>query len=350
VTSKLEKNVFILLTPHSYLNACELQYKLKLSKESMYIYFLTEHRESLRQINNIIDSTKWQRIRFLFGQKGRKIGKNKFFELLILIRNHIYVLYLNLFISQARRLVIGNILNPWMKFLVSRSNAKEIFILDDGNSTIPILMENRNINDKFCIPPQLKSRKNRLMFRLQNLPVRNNRLIFFTIFDQWDENHSMKKIINNLEFLKMFDGSFHKTNEVLLIGSPLADFGLITKEVFHKVLLAIQEYFTGQEVVYVRHRTESEELPGELKTISLDKPVELYLLENRILPSVVASFFSSAGINLNRIFGNQLKVFYIRIPDDYIVNPQYLSLLNVLSDYYSREEKENFRILNLDIH
>jgi len=344
-----EKNIFILLTPHSYLNAYELQYKFRLPKESLYIYFLTEHRESIRQIEKIIDQSTWGRIRFLFGQKGRKIGKSKISEILFTLRNFAYIFCLSIRIAKVRRLVIGNILNPWMRFLVSHSHAEEIIILDDGNATIPILQENRNIEEQFRIPPQLKARKNRLLSWLQNSPVMNNKLIFFTVFNAWDDNHTVKKISNDFGYLKQFVGSFKTTAEVLFIGSPLVNFGLISKEVFQQLVEYLKIFFDGQELVYVRHRTEPEEFSGNLKCVSFDRPIELYLLENKIIPAIVASFFSTAGINLHKIFGNQLHVLNIRIPDNLITNTKYANVLKVLSDYYSKQENEYFRIIDIDI-
>ena len=344
-----EKNVFILLTPHSYLNACELKYKFRLPKETLFIYFLTEHKESLRQIENIINPSFWGGIRFLFGRKGRQIGKSKVSEILFFVRNFARIFYLSIRISRVRRLVVGNILNPWMRFLVSHSRAKEIIILDDGNATIPILQENRKIEEQFRIPPQMKIRKNMLISWLQNSPVMNNQLKFFTVFDSWDNNHTLIKISNDFGYMKQFVGSFETTAEVLFIGSPLVNFGLISGEVFQQLLTSLIKYFIGHELIYVRHRTEPEEFPGNLKCISFDRPIELYLLENKILPPVVASFFSTAGINLHRIFGNRLQVLNMRIPDYLITNPQYSNLLKVLSDYYRKQENEYFRIIDIDI-
>jgi len=356
---KPEKNIFILLTPHSYLNACELQFKFRLPEESLYIYFLTEHRESLRQIENMLDSTTREginqggimggEIRFLFGSKGRRIGRSKISELILVIRNFVYIFFLSIHISKIKRLVIANILNPWMRFLVSRSRAEEIIVLDDGNATIPILQENRNIEEQFRIPSQLKARKNWLMSRLQNSPIMNARLKFFTVFDSWDKDHTLIKIPNDLGYMKQFAGSFKTTSEVLFIGSPLVNFGLISEEVFQRLIAYLKKFFNGLELVYVRHRTEPEEFHGGLKCISFEKPIELYLLENKILPPVVASFFSTAGINLHRIFGNRIQVINMRIPDHLITNPQYANLLKVLSDYYTRQVNDCFRIIDMDI-
>jgi hypothetical protein len=135
----------------------------------------------------------------------------------------------------------------------------------------------------------------------------------------------------------------------LFIGSPLVNFGLISKEVFQQIIVYLKNFFDGQELVYIRHRTEPEEFPGNLKCVSFDRPIELYLLENKILPPVVASFFSTAGINLHRIFGNRLQVLNMRIPDNLISNPQYSKLVKVLSDYYRKQENEYFRIIDIDI-
>jgi hypothetical protein len=180
--------------------------------------------------------------------------------------------------------------------------------------------------------------------------VMNNRLKFFTVFDNWDDSHTLIKIPNDFDYLKHFAGSFIRTNELLIIGSPLVNFGLISKEVFQQVLTSLEKNFAGHELIYVRHRTEPDEFPGNFKCVSFDKPVELYLLENKILPSMVASFFSTAGINLHRIFGDQLQVINLRIPDDYITNLQYASLLKVLSGYYRNQENEYFRTMEIIIN
>jgi hypothetical protein len=347
-----EKNVFILLTPHSYLNACEVQFKLKLPEESTYLCFLTEHKESLRQIENIKDQGKihWGKIQFLFGHKGRKIGKNRTTEILYLIRNFVCILFLNIRISRVNRLIVANILNPWMKYLVSKSGAKEIIILDDGNATIPILQENRHIEEQFRIPPELKARKNFLLSRLQGSPVMNNRLKFFTVFDAWDNNHTIIKISNDFGYMKQFSGSFERTPEVLVIGSPLVRFGLISLETFNKVLTSLKRIYDGHELIYVKHRTESDEYPGDFKYVSLNKPVELYLLENRILPFTIISFFSTAGINLHRIFGSQVHIVNLKIPECYITNTQYAHLVNTLTDYYRNQENDFFRTTEITIN
>jgi hypothetical protein len=103
-------------------------------------------------------------------------------------------------------------------------------------------------------------------------------------------------------------------------------------------------------LIYVKHRTESDEYPGNLEYVTFDKPVELYLIEKKILPFKVVSFFSTAGINLHRIFGNQLQVVNLKIPESYITNTQYASLLNSLIDYYRNQENDFFRTMEIRIN
>jgi hypothetical protein len=291
----------------------------------------------------------WSEIKFLFGTKGRDLGSSKWLEHIYLIRNFLKILILSRKTRKARRLVIGNILNPWMRFLVSRSSCREVYVLDDGNASIPILNQNNDIHDHFRIPSSIKVRKNILLKPLQNAKIKNNRLHFFTLFNHWGDIQTLRLIPNNFQYLKNRVANYpDKGNDVIFIGSPLVEFNLISEKLFMRIMKYVATAFKDHHLQYFRHRTEKIAASLEMEQILPDRPLEHIIINMPVLPCVVLSFFSTAGINLNRIYGSKLKVINLKIDESHIENIQYSEVLDTLAEYYRKIENEHFQIFEMN--
>jgi len=347
---RISKNstVFILLTPLSYLNASELKHHLGLSREESIICFLTEHSESFNHLDSIIDPSKWGDIHYLYGRKGRSMRGSKLNEYFHTFFNFIRILRFSGRIKKADRIVVGNILNPWMRYLISRSPCDEVYVLDDGTATIPILTQNKDIRDHFRTPDMIRGRKNLLLRYMQKSPVQNERLYFFTLFDRWNKDQTLRIIPNHLALFRKSVPSVSKSTEVMFIGSPLVEFNLIPKMLFLRIMDHIRTAVKDRPIRYIQHRTEriSDELG--MDQVLPDKPLEYFFLEMESMPAVILSFFSTAGMNLRHIYGDLLTIINLKIDESSLENTRYAEALNLMSEYYKKIEDEHFQIFTLD--
>ena len=112
------------------------------------------------------------------------------------------------------------------------------------------------------------------------------------------ENRYSKRVLQEKKINK---------NEVIVIGSPYAEDNILEKAKYHDFYLKkIKERHFDKQLIYISHRRETAENLAEIKRLgfeplSLNEPIELYLLQKNELPAVITGFYSAAILNLKKI-------------------------------------------------
>lgn len=86
---------------------------------------------------------------------------------------------------------------------------------------------------------------------------------------------------------------------------------------YERHLNNLNNFYNGKKIYYFPHRDEKkfQNFPQKFKIEKIELPIELYLLRNKVLPGVIAGFYSTALFTLNEILVDK-KIDIININFD----------------------------------
>jgi len=292
-------NLFIVGTPLQLLNAIEAVEHFKLENNILVIVHRSLKANKV-QMDSIISLHKWKEVINIEYSKNSSILK-----------------YINL-IKHLKRNSYKYIFIPKLeivpKLVIANVEKKKVFLLDDGIMTISIY-ENNIKNKKFN---KYNFKEIRFLFFGLKIKIKD-KINLFTYFDL-KPIHGIEVIKNELTFLKKtyLEGATKEDSCVFFLGHPSSKY--IDDETYYGSLLNIVKKY-NQKIVYIPHRGESEKSKAILSAmqnqffsvLDINMPVELYFLENKIYPSKVLAYYSTALITLNIIY-KECEISFIPIP------------------------------------
>ncbi len=292
------KNLFIIGTPLQLLNAIEAVKEFKLENNILVVVHRSLQANKI-QIENIKKLYQWEEIIEIAYSKNSSIFK--YINLVKYLKNNRYAY---IFISKLEvvpKIVIPNVIK------------EKVFILDDGVMTISLYENNikKNKINKYDFK-ELRF----LLFGLK-IVIRDT-INLFTYFDL-KPIPKVEIIKNNLTFLKenYLEGTLRDDEILYFLGHPSSKY--ISDEEYVESLVKIINFF-NKKIVYIPHRGETQEMIKRISALKssllsvedINMPVELYFLENKIYPSEVIAYYSTALITLKIIY-NKCKISYIPI-------------------------------------
>lgn len=181
---------------------------------------------------------------------------------------------------------VGNYESKFIHFIIP-FNVKKIILLDDGNLTLKI-QENFTTKKYFN---------------------------WFTVFDLVLLKNQIS-VKNKYKYLNLHLIKGSKQEDlVLFIGTGLCEYEIITEEYNLELLKKISNRYFDKEIIYVAHRSENNEKLStinkifNIKVIRFEYPIELFSVNNDYFPTLIASFYSSALITLEKIYGVEIVAF-----------------------------------------
>lgn len=275
------KQLFVVESPFQLLNAYEALKSFYARKQVLFVRFSGEYvnDEQIKDTLIKLGFYKIARIRCILINVKRR-GVLDIVKLLFL-----KVLYF-LISSSYKRIFIGNYESNFMRFIIPFN--RKIILLDDGFKTI-------TIQKKFT------SQKYFDWFSVFDLDLIENQVLYKNNY-----NHL------NLDYRIILK---QDSNTILFIGSKLSEVGVINEKYYLLLINKISKRYFDSDIVYVAHRGESNEKLKQIdeiqniKVIRLDCPIELISLDGRINPKIIASFYSTALITLNKIFRVETVAF-----------------------------------------
>jgi len=327
------KNLFIIGTPLQLINAIEAVKYFKL--ENNILVLVHRSRESnKKQMQEIIDLYEWEEIiEIPYSSTSSML---KYVKLVKYLKTYVYN-----YIFIAKLEVIPKLVLPNVK-------KEKVFLLDDGTFTIAIYEKQikNNILNKYNF------KELRFLFFGLKIKIRDT-INLFSYFDLEPSNGN-EVIKNSLDYLRetylqeSMLKDFSKDDEVIyFLGQPLE--ALIDTELYKNSVESIIRKF-NKKVIYICHRGESKETQDILSTIDkssfelldIGMPVELYFLYNKIYPTHIISYCSTAVTTVEMLY-EDCKSNYIQMR----VNEGNRKKYNVDHKYYY-ETFDKSRILTFD--
>lgn len=322
----IKENLFILRSPIQIINAIEAIEKFDL-KNNILVLIFNSLDKNTNQINKLVKLYRWKKI-----IKLENKSRSKLFRYVKLVNE--------LKKSKYNYLFFGN-LGTIQKVLIANLKVDNIYLLDDGTSTITYY---NNFIKKSKVN-KYNFRELRFLFFGLKFKIKSE-INLFTYFDL-EVKSNIKIVKNELTLLNNKDMlNFKHSNEIYFIGQPLDDVEVLSIDNYIKVLVAISKKF-NRKIIYIPHRAESNELKDAISKIdeqlimvlNVNMPVELYFIENKIYPNKVISFFSTA-LNTMKAIYNKVDINVVKIPYKEVNNKKYYK--EFLEDYYSKVEENNF--------
>ena len=318
-------NIFIIGTPLQLLNAIEAAEHFKLENNILIIVHrsLEANRVQIDQIRSLY---KWKEIIDIEYSKNSSLLK--YVSLVKYLKKSVYKY---IFISK---------LEVVPKIILANVQKEKVFLLDDGIMTIS-LYENNIKKGKIN-----KYNFKELRFLFFGLKIKiKDKINLFTYFDL-EPTNGIQIVKNELNFLKdkYLKGASFDSSNIYFLGHPSTRY--ITDDKYVESIHNLVKNST-KKVIYIPHRGESQKLKSlicsmdspNFSVIDINMPVELYFLENKIYPTNVVAYFSTALITLKRIYSD-CEISFIPISLDNDFN-------NILKNIYDIFNKENLKRLNV---
>jgi len=247
--------------------------------------------------------------------------------------------------DKYNQLIIGNFFSDPHLFLYHTSRIKNLVVLDDGI--------NSSLIDKYYKTEKKIIKSNFIKIFLFNFfKIKTSyplKFTMFTLFDIHFKSNNIKLIKNNFSYVKSLIKSFNDDDDIYLVGQPFVELNMITNKDYEFILSKIKSKYN--KIVYIPSRKESdlnlEKIHKKfgfeiLKTMT---NIELYFIDNGLIPKKIIGFNSSALITLNNIFNSQENLInIISYKIDFESNR--LSS-NDINKYYQKLRDSKIKILKL---
>ena len=324
-----EYNLYVIASPLQLINAQEAVKKFSLNKNILVIID-TAGKNNTLQVNKVLKKSFFQDIIRIESSK-----KSRFFIYVKLIKQLQKKSYNKVFLGN-----FGSINH----MIASNVNLKKLYLIDDGTITISIY---EGLIKRF----QTKFNMKKIRFYLFGLTTElKHTLNYFTVF-RLPAKENVEILHNDYSYLKKEYSikDFEKDKKIVyFLGQPLVENSLITKENYSKYMQEVIQYFKGNKIIYIPHRSEiftdkidsfvNENFVIQQSTI----PVELLFLEDKVAPSIVSSFVSTALFTMEEIFHEKTEVISFKVEES-----DFLKDTEIYSTYYKYLEKTSVRMVQL---
>lgn len=315
-----ETNLYIVLNQIHLINALEAKNKFKTKND---IFILIEPENQTKGLSKYISKLGNSQI-IIFNSFYKTINIRERINLIKYLQQYKYK---NIFIPYF---------SDFFRQLVCNLDYTNIVLIDDGTYNIVLYYELNNLNN-FDMPSMLKTSKIRnstsvsykiihffysiaLNFIFKAKGLKNNNcnysLIFFTIFKLPYVN-DVKIFNNNYSLLKNnYDIANQKiissTKVVYFLGQALHKSLKFTHKDYYIYIMGIISFYKNKKIVYIPHKSENKLYQKVIRKLisenfsvkTIDKPFEIYMLEQKEIPNHIASFFSSTLFTIKNIYPN----------------------------------------------
>ncbi|MGE0642681.1 MAG: polysialyltransferase family glycosyltransferase [Nitrospira sp.] len=345
-------NVFVIAAPYQILNSIEAIQRMRLADNALIV--LDTGLFQRNTYERMIDTESWQSVQFVpfkYRLTDHDFGKNfptnlyeRLLELYLVLDQMLKRWRINRLcasVGYAEKLFLGNYLNDYdlhMRHVANGISHERLFLLDVGTDTLRIarqrLQEQHDKSPEALaekLPAQVAESGSGAWITKFKRTVRDRfvnwtvggvpSLTFFTCYEP--EVHPRDEVIaNDYRCLRSRIQNVSRVDVVFFVGQPLVDQQYVRLETFVRHMRRIVDYFSGRRLVYVPHPRESEHYVQLVQTelgLPMQRfavPIEYAITLGEEAPRGVASFFSSALVNLASMLGNHVELTAFYIPQE----------------------------------
>lgn len=331
-------DLFVVESPLQYLNAEEASFHFKSGINSVLLVLEGASKESVKQMSNIIRKEAWGTIVFINGSNERRLLYKCQSKIDCLLQKHV---------GEIRYVFIGEYRSMLMRHIVNSSRCQSAYLLDDGNVSIKIHKEIRELN--FSLSKVKWFRK--ALNWVNRLQYHNIEYIkFFTVYSAYTDQDD---VLNDYKLLRARIKNVQQFDDVVwFLGNNISEMGFVDRSFYLSQLKLVSIALEGKNVFYLPHRRENYQKFSEIeelgmKVITMDIPVEIALLDFDILPNRVASFCSSALDNIYNIYGESIVTVAFKYNFNMVKSSTYRHTLEQAYNQYELYDSSRFQIIRI---
>lgn len=295
------KNIFIVGSPLQLLNAIEAKYFFGGEENILIMKHFKDPRNN-QPMEALLVMANWSKIIHLKHYGFKRTLLNDFYQLRKILKE--YVKYDKLFIGDYTPINV--------RIFAANIAANEVFLLDDGMVSIHIQKNYLHSNLPYIhnnLEDTLKRFVAKWIFGLENRI--KEKIHLFTCFSLLP--YPWQKVIkNDYSFLKSIiekqNQQVVEKEKIFFIGAPLVEERIVSVDYFMKMMKKIKLYYDNKEIIYIPHRHESvgklhiiDNIPG-FDIIRMDNIIEISFVKKKIIPSHIASFYSTSLTTLSHLY------------------------------------------------
>jgi hypothetical protein len=344
-------NVFLIAAPYQILHSLEAIQRMKLVCNALVVLDTGMFQRDTYM--RVLDRQHWQSIQFVsfryrlvdrdFGTKGPRNLYERLLELYLVfdqVLKRWRIDRLCASVGHVENLFLGNYLNdydPHMRHVANRMRYDQLVLLDVGTDTLRIGRQRlQEQNDKLShangeelLQPRREPWNDSWMAKIKHT-IRHRfidwtvdgvaSLTFFTCYEF--ETHAGDQIIlNDYRCLQSRVRNARRVDAVFFVGQPVVDQQYVRVETFVRHMRRVVAHFSGRQLVYVPHPRESDKyleiVRAEFGLLiqRFEVPIEHAITLGGDVPRSVASFFSSALVNLVAMLGESVELTAFYIPE-----------------------------------
>lgn len=336
-------HVFFVDSPLQLLNAVEAREHFGVPAEKTHLLLLQgASRSTGGQMNRMLPSLGWKSVHHLpIGQDRRG-----------LVFGLRYLRTIARELAPTDSVYLGEYRSELMRHAAHAFAPQHVVVLDDGIATIAVARYRR---PSASVPSGFfGSRGAKALAKRFLLGLRAGHPPHVTYFSAYEfDPGSDDRVLNDYSYLKSQMKAKRQGSSTWLLGQPLREGGFVSSSTYCTFVAAFARAASGP-VVYLPHRREDPTLVDALAertgvdVVRPDAPIEFHLcFEAPEAPIRVASFFSSALMNLHRITIGQVPLAALRIPLHLVLDPVRRSA--VKSAYATLEGLPGLAMIDLPI-
>ncbi|MCJ8152362.1 alpha-2,8-polysialyltransferase family protein [Chryseobacterium sp. SSA4.19] len=312
------KNIFVISAIHHLIQVEAVVKEIGLPKKEVPIIFLTNETSK----KTILEILK------LFGYENYKTFSYwNFKEIFSSAKHSQYIQYLKS-LKHCENLYISQYYTDYSLLAYQFLKPEKVYLLDEGTASFKVSKERKTVKSfdpKFLIKSLVYRRK-------INFP---EKITYYTQYD-FDINTDKDDVIK-YQFTKDEKPIEFDQNAALILGSSVAEVGVVTKDNYMKIIKKIREKFNDKKVYYYQHRNENAEKLNEILKLGIEIiqsniPFEFYYKSLNYTPLHYYSFYSPILDNISQQYKNLPKLNIIRFEKETILmNPQIVE--NIYESY-----------------
>lgn len=298
-------NIFLINSPFQLLCAIEVISAFN-CQNNVLVVFNKGKGETFNQISIVLEKyrSRFNHVEIIDRELESVSGWLDGFKKMEKLVNHYPV---------VKRVFAGDYRSGLVRHFTNSVKSKEVILIDDG---FAIINTNKKLNEGsvYNFKDYIK-----YIFAKGGYDFKSKKeIIYFSIFDKYLD---AQKVYTNYFNSLIDEQEWIDENSIYWLGSAIVEDKIVKEEYyFEKIGECLNTIRDDREVIYFPHRRENKDkLQGivdrfGLKIKNPNLPIELYVLESKIRPEIVISFFSTALYSLNRILAST-DVYYISIDE-----------------------------------
>ena len=260
-----------------------------------------------------------------------------------IIRNILFIKRIKKRLDFVDEILFTNYKSWSHHYIISQVNSKKIILLSDGAG---ILLASKMRQKSPALPVSLLPLGNngfigRHLIKINPIP----KLHFFSQIEM------EIPASDSLEVFKYAGAKDYKVDpeKIYFIGSPTVELDYLKIESKLHYLQELTEAFAGKSITYFAHPKEKannlENYKVLARVIQAPLPFEEYLRQEKELPCIIISFFSSVLINLAPVYPDIIFYYMPLESKDIDVNLEFKEKYTVVMQGFKQITRENFRRL-----